>query len=81
MTQRETAPSKPTSDHMSHEDEREEYGGGAIEARHGYIPAWLLVVYLVLAVWGLYYGYTYWGGLGPGRIYETPPPDSREVID
>ena len=30
----------------------EEYGGGAIEARHGYIPIWLLVVYFVLAVWG-----------------------------
>jgi len=81
MTQRETAPSKSTSDPMSHEDESEEYGGGAIEARHGYIPAWLLVVYFVLAVWGLYYAYTYWGGLGPGRIYETAPPDSREVID
>jgi hypothetical protein len=23
-------------------------------------------VYLVLFVWALYYGYTYWGGLGPG---------------
>ena len=53
---------------MSHEDELEEYGGGAIEARHGYIPAWLLVVYAVLLLWGLYYGFQYWGGLGPGRI-------------
>jgi hypothetical protein len=26
------------------------------------------VVYAVLFVWGLYYSYTYWGGLGPGRI-------------
>ena len=51
-----------------HDDEMEEYGGGAIEARHGYIPVWLLVVYLVLSLWGLYYGYDYWGGLGPGRI-------------
>jgi hypothetical protein len=61
-------PSQPTSEHTSHADELEEYGGGAIEARHGYIPIWLLVVYLVLFVWGLYYAYEYWGGLGPGRI-------------
>ena len=46
----------------------EEYGGGSIEARHGYIPIWLLVVYTVLLIWGLYYIYQYWGGLGPGRI-------------
>jgi hypothetical protein len=46
----------------------EEYGGGAIEARHGYIPLWLLGVYAVLFIWGLYYAYTYWGGVGPGRI-------------
>jgi hypothetical protein len=69
------------SDHVSHEDEREEYGGGAIEARHGYIPIWLLVVYAVLFVWGMYYAYTYWGGLGPGRIYMSEPPESRDVID
>ena len=42
---RTTTPSKPTSDGASHEDELEEYGGGAIEARHGYLPIWLLVVY------------------------------------
>ena len=56
----------------------EEYGGGAIEARHGYIPIWLLVVYAVLFIWGLYYAYHYWGGLGPGRIY-LGPAESREV--
>jgi hypothetical protein len=80
VTQNTNTPTEPTSDHMSHEDETEEYGGGAIESRHGYIPLWLLVVYFVLAIWGLYYAYVYWGGLGPGRIYETAPP-SREVID
>lgn len=81
MTQNTNTPTEPTSDHMSHEDEMEEYGGGAIEARHGYIPLWLLVVYFVLAIWGVYYAYVYWGGLGPGRIYEAAPPNSREVID
>jgi hypothetical protein len=48
--------------------ELEEYAGGYIKAWVGRIPAWLLVVYAVLFVWGLYYSYTYWGGLGPGRI-------------
>jgi hypothetical protein len=48
--------------------ELEEYAGGSIMARVGYIPAWLLVVYAVLFVWGLYYLVVYWGGLGPGRI-------------
>ena len=50
-------------------DEMEEYAGGYIKARVGQIPAWLLVVYAVLFVWALYYGYNYWGGLGPGRPY------------
>jgi hypothetical protein len=61
-------PSNPRSEADLHEDEREEYGGGAIESRHGYIPIWLLVVYAVLFLWGFYYAYHYWGGLGPGRI-------------
>ena len=71
MTQTGTtpsAPSKPRSEVDLHEHEMEEYGGGAIEARHGYIPVWLLIVYAVLFLWGLYYAYHYWGGLGPGRI-------------
>ena len=38
------------------------------KSRHGYIPVWLLVVYAVLFLWGLYYAYHYWGGVGPGRI-------------
>jgi hypothetical protein len=46
----------------------EEYAGGSIKARHGYIPAWLLVIYAVLFVWALYYLFNYWGGLGPGRV-------------
>lgn len=47
----------------------EEYGGGHIKARHGVINTWLLVVYAILFVWALYYGYVYWGGLGPGLDY------------
>ena len=64
----ETTPRHPTSED-AHLHEVEEYGGGTIQSRHGYLPVWLLVVYAVLFVWGLYYAYHYWGGLGPGRIY------------
>lgn len=63
MKEPETGP--PVSEH-SHEIE--EYQGGQIQARHGYLPVWLLVVYFVMFAWGLYYAYVYWGGLGPGRI-------------
>ena len=48
--------------------EMEEYAGGTIQSIHGYIPAWLLVVYIVLFIWALYYLVVYWGGLGPGRV-------------
>ena len=49
-----------------HHRHTEAYGGGHVKARHGRINGWLLVVYAVLFVWAIYYGYTYWGGLGPG---------------
>jgi hypothetical protein len=54
------------AEHRSHADQLEDYAGGYIQARHGRIPLWLLVVYFVLFVWALYYLYVYWGGLGPG---------------
>ena len=44
----------------------EEYAGGEIKAYHGIVNKWLLVVYAVLAVFGVYYLFKYWGGLGPG---------------
>ena len=53
----------------AHHEEVETYGGGHIKARHGRVNGWLLVVYAVLFVWALYYGFKYWGGLGPGLDY------------
>lgn len=50
-------------------NEIEEYAQGEIRSRRGKINGWLLVVYLVLVVWALYYGFAYWGGLGPGLDY------------
>ena len=51
---------------LPHEQQTEGYGGGHIEARHGRINGWLLVVYAIMLAWSLYYGIKYWGGLGPG---------------
>ncbi len=44
----------------------EEYAKGEIRAYHGIVNKWLLLVYAILAVWGVYYLFKYWGGLGPG---------------
>jgi hypothetical protein len=43
-----------------------DYAGGEIQSHAGGVNRWLLAVYLVLALWGVYYLITYWGGLGPG---------------
>jgi hypothetical protein len=47
-------------------DALHEYAGGEIEVRRGGVNGWLLVVYLILFVWGVYYLFAEWGGLGPG---------------
>jgi len=44
----------------------EEFAGGEIRSYHGRVDRWLLAVYAVLAVWGVYYLFKFWGGLGPG---------------
>jgi hypothetical protein len=63
----ETAGRHGTGEGQAHQESHmHDYAGGYIQAHHGSIPAWLLVVYLVLLVWGLYYAYVYWGYLGPG---------------
>lgn len=54
------------STQIPHHQQTEKYGDGHIEARHGRLNGWLIVVYIVMFVWALYYGFTYWGGLGPG---------------
>ncbi|MGF1610864.1 MAG: hypothetical protein ACFCUQ_15790 [Kiloniellales bacterium] len=50
-------------------EDKEDYAGGYIQAYHGRIPLWLIVVYFGLALWGLYYLYRYWGSFGPGLGY------------
>lgn len=56
-------------DDPPHHQQTEDYAGGYIKARHGRINWWLAAVYIILFIWAIYYGYTYWGGLGPGLDY------------
>ncbi len=44
----------------------EEFAAGEIRSFHGRVNGWLLAVYAFLAVWGIYYLFRFWGGLGPG---------------
>lgn len=43
-----------------------DYADGEIRSHRGRVNRWLLVVYAVLALWGVYYLIAHWGGLGPG---------------
>ena len=45
----------------------EEFADGEIRSYHGRVDGWLLAVYAALAVWGIYYLFQFWGGLGPGQ--------------
>ena len=49
--------------------EKKRYEHADIEEQKGIIPVWLLIVYSVLALWGIYYLIRFWGGLGPGMGY------------
>jgi hypothetical protein len=53
----------PVQDEPFH---RQAHDFGEVQSRHGRINGWLLAVYLVMFLWALYYGWEYWGGLGPG---------------
>jgi len=55
-----------TPEHHPKYGEVEHYAQGEIRVYHGIVNKWLLVVYAILAVWGIYYLFKYWGGLGPG---------------
>jgi len=50
-------------------DEIESFGDGHIQARHGRVNRWLVVVYAILFAWSIYYGIVFWGGQGPGLAY------------
>ncbi len=69
MSQNPDKTSSEQNETLPHHQQTEKYGDGHIEARHGRINVWLIIVYIVMFVWALYYGFTYWGGLGPGLSY------------
>lgn len=68
MSETEKSPAGDEQD-LPHHEQTESYGGGHIRARHGRVDGWLAAVYLILFVWSIYYGFVYWGGLGPGLDY------------
>jgi hypothetical protein len=41
-------------------DRVEEYAGGELGVRRGIVNRWLLAVYALLALWGIYYLFRYW---------------------
>jgi hypothetical protein len=55
-----------TADELPHHQQTESFGLGHIRSRHGRLDRWLLVVYALVFAWALWYGYKFWGGLGPG---------------
>lgn len=48
------------SRHEPEHDDLDRYAGGEIEVRPGHVNRWLLVVYAVLAVWGVWYLFACW---------------------
>lgn len=61
--------SSVSTEEVPYADQIEYYAGRHISSCHGRIHWWLGAVYLILFLWALYYGVTYWGGLGPGLDY------------
>ena len=58
----------PQIPHDPHDEPAlEQFADGEIKSYHGRVDRWLLVVYAVLAIWGVYYLFAFWGGLGPGQ--------------
>jgi hypothetical protein len=60
-------PARPTFPDPHADPAIEEFADGEIRSYHGRVDGWLLAVYAVLAVWGVYYLFQFWGGLGPGQ--------------
>lgn len=52
----------PREDDPAERDGLHTFAGGEIQSRHGIVNRWLIVVYVVLAVWAVYYLITYWSG-------------------
>jgi hypothetical protein len=49
----------------SDEEEKETFPGG-VESYEGRVPAWLMLVYVLLLIWGGWYLVAFWGGFPAG---------------
>jgi hypothetical protein len=52
------------SDEHGHSESITRYKDPGIEERHGIIPAWLALVYVVMFVWMIWYTVVYWTDKG-----------------
>jgi hypothetical protein len=67
MNDRARTPGDPGHPERTEAPHVEEFADGEILSYRGRVDGWLLAVYAVLAVWGVYYLFAFWGGLGPGQ--------------
>jgi hypothetical protein len=52
------------SDEHGNPDSVTRYAEPGIEERHGIVPTWLAVVYVVMFVWMIWYTVVYWTNKG-----------------
>ena len=50
----------PENDHKEHSEEINHYEFSGIDERHGRIPRWLGLVYVVMLMWMVYYLIRFW---------------------
>jgi len=50
------------------ENEIKEYRRAEIQERKGFVPWWLILVYIFLLIWGALYLISYWSGLPHGIL-------------
>ena len=48
-----TEETSPSQENLPHHLQVEEYGEGHIQARHGRINGWLMVVYAIMFIWAI----------------------------
>ena len=52
------------NDKNDHSDSITRYEPSGIEERHGIIPTWLAIVYVVMFVWMVWYTIVFWSDKG-----------------
>jgi hypothetical protein len=52
------------SENEDHSESNTRYELSGIEERHGIVPIWLSIVYMVMLVWMVWYTITFWTDKG-----------------